>query len=163
MRRALTILLALGLVAATIAAPAVAAKKKKKPKKPTIRTFEVTYANPAFGVGGAGGSCSGCPAIPVGPSEAFAVFVVEDDVSPSGYISLAYDADGDGIQDLGAGPTVCGSTPEPVAIEPGVSYTAWPWVAGIDCPGSSSFSGTIKVMFSSDLKTLEKAMEKGRP
>jgi hypothetical protein len=157
MRRALAILLVLGLAAAMMAAPATAAKKKKK--KPTVRTFEVRYENPATGVGGIGGNCVGCPAIPVGPSETFVVIEIEDDVSPSGYIDLAYDSDGDGIQNLGAGPTVCGSTPEPVAVEPGVSYTAWPWVAGIGCPGSSSFAGTIKVMFSNDLKALEKAMK----
>jgi hypothetical protein len=157
MRRALAILLVLGVAAAMTSAPATAAKKKKK--KPTVRTFEVRYENPAFGVGGAGGVCSGCPAIAVGPDEVFAVIVIEDDVSPSGYINLAYDQDGDGVQDLGAGPQVCGSTEEPVPVEPGVSYTAWPWVAGAGCPGSSSFAGTIKVMFSNDLKALEKAMK----
>lgn len=160
MRRAMAILLAFGLLAAITAVPAEARKKKKKP---AIRTFEVRYENPSFAVGGVGGGCSGCPAIPVGPKETFAVIVIEDDVSPSGYIDLAYDSDGDGIQDLGSGPTVCGSTPEPVAVEPGVSYTAWPYLAGIDCPGSSSFAGTIKVMFSNDLKALEKAMKKARP
>ena len=158
MRRAWTVLLLLGLVASMmVAAPAEA--RKKKPKKPVIRTFEVRYENPAFGVGGAGGGCSGCPGIPVGANETFAVFMIEDDVSPSGYIDLSYDTDGDGVQNLGSGPTVCGSTPEPVAVEPGAAYTAWPWVAGIGCPGSSSYAGTIKVMFSNDAEALKKAMD----
>lgn len=158
MRRAWTILLVLGLIAGMMAAPAEA--RKKKPKKAKVRAFEVRYDNPAFGIGGVGGGCSGCPSIPVAPNETYAVFLIEDDVSPSGYINLAYDSDGDGVQDLDAGPTVCGSTPEPVEIEPGVSYTAWPWLAGTGCPGSSSFSGTIKALFSSDAKALEKAMKK---
>ncbi len=86
------------------------------------------------------------------------MIVIEDDHTPSGYIDLSYDTDGDGIQNIGSGPTVCGSTPEPVAIEPAQSYTAWPWVAGVGCPGSSSTSGTIKVMLSNDPAALEKAM-----
>lgn len=156
MRRAWTILLALGLIGGAVAAPAEAGKKK--PKKATVRTFEVRYEQPALGVGGVGGGCSGCPSIPVALNETYAVFVIEDDNSPSGYIDLSYDADGDGIQDIGSGPTVCGSTPEPVAVEPGASYTAWPWAGGAGCPGSSSTSGTIKVMFSNSAAALEKAM-----
>jgi len=159
MRRVLTVFLVIGLLAATMAVPAEAGKKKKKKKKAAaVRTFEVRYENPAFGFGGVGGTCSGCPAIAFGPEETFAVFVIEDDVSPSGYIDLAYDQDGDGIQDLGAGPQVCGATEEPVAVEP-VGYTAWPWAVGAGCPGSSSIAGTIKVMASSSLVALEKAMK----
>ncbi len=156
MRRTLTTLLALGLVAATLAAPAEAGKKKKKP---VVRTFEVRYEQPAFGVGGVGGGCSGCPSIATMTNETYAVFVIEDDNTPTGYIDLSYDPDGDGVQNIGSGPTICGSTPEPVAIEPGQSYTAWPWVAGAGCPGGSSTSGTIKAMFSSDPAALEKAMK----
>lgn len=158
MRRVWTVMLVLGLMAGMMAAPAEAGKKKRK--KPTVRTFEVRYENPAFGVGGVGGGCSGCPTIALGPTEKFAVILIEDDMSPSGYVDLAYDEDGDGTQDLGAGPTVCGSTPEPVKVEPGIGYTAWPWPAGIGCPGSSSVAGTIKVLASSDAAALEKAMKK---
>ncbi len=158
MRRVWTVLLVLGLIAGMMAAPAEAGKKKK-PKKPAVRTFEVRYENPAFGVGGVGGGCSGCPSIAFAPNEKYAVFIIEDDVSPSGYINLAYDQDGDGVQDLGAGPTVCGSTPEPAEIDATAVYTVWPWAAGIECPGSSSIAGTVKVMASSSAKALAKAME----
>lgn len=159
MRRALTILLVLGLAAGMLAAPAQAGKKKRK-KVAAVRTFEVAYSNPAFGVGGVGGGCSGCPSIVLGPEEQYAAFFITDDASPSGYIDLSYDEDGDGVQDLGSGPTVCGSTPEPVEVESGASYTAWPWAAGVGCPGSSSVSGTIKVLASSSETALEKAIEK---
>lgn len=158
MRRLWTIALVLGLIAGSMAAPAQAGKKKVK--KAAVRTFEVRYENPAFGVGGVGGGCSGCPDVVFGPEEKYAVFIIEDDVSPSGYINLSYDQDGDGVQDLGAGPTVCGSTTEPAEIEAGTAYTAWPWLAGSECPGSSSVAGTIKVLTSSSETALAKAVEK---
>ena len=160
MRRALTVLLVLGLAAGMLAAPAQAGKKKKK-KVAAVRTFEVRYENPAFGLGGVGGGCSGCPGIVFGPEEKYAVFIIEDDMSPSGYIDLSYDQDGDGVQDLGSGPTVCGSnTDAPAEVEAGASYTAWPWAAGIGCPGSSSVAGTIKVLASSSETALAKAVAK---
>lgn len=158
MKKVVAILMLVGLVAGLMSAPAGAAKKKKKP---TVRTLEVAYSN-SVAIGGLGGTCpaGNCPAIPTGANEYFAMFFIEDDFSPSGYISLAYDPDGDGIDNLGAGPTVCGSTPEPVAVEPGISYTAWPFIAGTECPGSSSFSGTITALFSSDPEALKAAAAK---
>ena len=157
MKRYLALALTLGLLAGMMGVPAEAKKKKKA----TVRVFEVRYENPAFGVGGAGGGCSGCPAIAVGANETYAIIQVIDDNSPTGYISLNYDTDGDGVQNVGSGPVVCGSTPEPVAMEPGAGYTAWPWAAGIECPGASSTAGTIKVLFSNDPAALEKAAAKG--
>ena len=154
MKKYLAVTLALGLLAGTMTAPAEAGKKK-----PTVRAFEVRYENPAFGVGGVGGGCSGCPAVAVGPNETYALIEIVDDASPTGYVSFNYDADGDGIQDVGSGPVVCGSTPEPVAMEPGAGYTAWPWPAGIECAGSST-AGTIKVLFSSSPDALKKAAAK---
>lgn len=157
MKKSLSIALALGLLTGTMSFPAEAAKKKKA----TVRVFEVRYENPAFGVGGVGGGCSGCPAIPVGPKESYAIIEIIDDASPTGYVSLNYDSDGDGIQNVGSGPVVCGSTPEPVAMEPGAGYTAWPWAAGIECPGASSTAGTIRVLLSSDPAALKAAAAKG--
>lgn len=157
MRRVWTIMLVLGLIAGAMAAPAEAGKKKKK-KVAAVRTFEVRYENPAFGLGGVGGGCSGCPSVAFSAEEKYAVIIIEDDVSPSGYIGLAYDSDGDGLQDMG--PAVCGETSEPMEIEPGTGYTAWPWLAGSECPGSSSVAGTIKVLASSSETALAKAVEK---
>jgi hypothetical protein len=154
MKRYLAAILALGLLAGAMGVPAEAAKKKKKP---TVRVYEVRYENPAFGVGGVGGGCSGCPSIPVGLDETYALIEVIDDNSPTGYISMNYDSDGDGIQNVGSGPVVCGSTPEPVSMEHGASYTAWPWPAGIECPGAASTAGTIRVLFSNSPAALEKA------
>lgn len=158
MRRFVTILMILGLVAGMTASPAGA---KKKSKKPAVRTFEAAYSN-SLAIGGIGGACAAgnCPDIAVAPDEHFALFYIEDDFSPSGYVELTYDANGDGVQGDGEGPLVCGSTPEPVSVEAGVVYTAWPYMVGTGCPGSSSFSGTIKVLFSSSLQALEKAAEK---
>ena len=155
MKRYVAVALTLGLLAGMMAMPAEAGKKKKK--KPTVRVLEVAYGNPAIGVGGVGGGCSGCPAVGVGADEAFAVIQISDDLSPSGYASFNYDSDGDGVQNLGSGPVVCGSTEEAVPMEPGAAYTAWPWAAGIECPGGSSTSGTITIFLSSDKAAAEKA------
>lgn len=156
MKKTLGVILILGLLVGAMSLPAEAGKKKKK-KKPTVREVVVRYENPAFGVGGVGGGCSGCPSVPTGPDERFAIIQIKDDVSPSGYVSFAYDSDGDGVQNLTAGPSVRGETPEPVAMEPNTSYTAWPWAAGTGCPGSSSTSGEIRVLVSSDADALKKA------
>ena len=159
MRRMTTILLVMGLVGAGMAAPADAAKKKKKP---TVRVVEAPYTQPALGVGGVGGACpaGACPTIGTATNETYAMVFIEDDLSPSGYVSFNYDTDGDGFQNPGSGPDVCGSTPEPVAMEPGVAYTAWPWTVGIACRGSASTSGTIKVLLSSDPAALLAAAKK---
>lgn len=159
MRRVTTILLVIGLVGAVMAVPAEAGKKKKKA---TVRVVEATYTQPAAGVGGIGGGCpaGACPDIVTLTNETYAVIVVEDDASPSGYVSFNYDPDGDGFQNPGSGPDVCGSTPEPVAMEPGTTYTAWPWLIGTACPGSASTSGTIKVLLSSDPALLEAELAK---
>ena len=156
MKRTAMILLVLGLVGAGMAAPADAAKKKKKA---TVRVVEAPYTQPAAGVGGVGGACpaGACPTFATALNETYAIIIIEDDVSPSGYVSFNYDTDGDGFQNPGSGPDVCGSTPEPVAMEPGVAYTAWPWPVGPACPGSTSTSGTIKMLLSSDPAALEAA------
>lgn len=155
MRRYLAVLLAIGVLAGMMGAPADA-KKRKKAK---VREVLVTYGQPAIGVGGVGGGCSGCPGVATASNETFAIVQITDDLSPSGYVTLNYDSDGDGIQDLGPG--ICGETPEPIAVEPATAYTAWPWIAGIDCPGASSTSGTIRVLLSSDPAVLVKAAAKG--
>lgn len=159
MRRAATILLVMGLVGAGMAAPADAAKKKKKA---VVRVVEAFYTQPAVGVGGVGGACpaGACPSIATATNETYAIIVVEDDHSPSGYVSFNYDSDGDGFQNPGSGPDVCGSTPEPVAVEPGVSYTAWPWPVGVPCPGSASTSGKITMLLSNDPAALTAAAAK---
>lgn len=157
MKRITSILLVVGLVGAGMAAPAAAAKKKKK--KPAVRTVELTYTQPAAGVGGVGGGCpaGACPSLATLTTETYAMIFVQDDVSPSGYVSFNYDTDGDGFQNPGSGPDVCGATAEPVAVEPGVAYTAWPWTVGTACQGSASTSGTIKILLSSDPAALEAA------
>lgn len=161
MRRIFAFALTLGLLAGMLTVPAEAAKKKKKQKKQaTVRVFEVRYENPAFGVGGVGGGCSACPTIGIGSDETFAFIQIIDDNTTTGYASFNYDSDGDGVQNLGSGPVVCGETTEPVAVEPGASYTAWPWLVGTECPGASSTAGTIKLYLSSDIAAIEKAVAK---
>ena len=158
MKRAWTILLVLGLVGSAMAVPAEAKKKKKA----TVRVVEATYDQPALGLGGVAGGCpaGACPTIAVATNETYAMIFIEDDVSPSGYVDFSYDTDGDGFQNPGSGPTVCGSTPEPVAVEPATAYTAWPWTVGAGCQGSASTSGTITVLLSSDPAALKAAAEK---
>jgi hypothetical protein len=152
MKKTFSIALILGLIVGATGLPAEAKKKKAK-----AREISVRYENPAIGVGGLGGGCLGCPTIATGTGEVFAIIQIVDDASPSGYVSFNYDSDGDGIQNIGSGPIVCGETPEPIAVEPATTYNIWPWAAGIECPGSSSTAGEVKMFVGSSPEAVAKA------
>lgn len=148
MKRFLIVLLALGLVAGALSAPATAKKKKKKKPKRIERVAEARYEAPSgIGVGGVGGACSGCPALPNSSEETWIKVEVTDDVAPIAGVELSYgDLDGDGFHDGGV--FVCGET-EWIEIPPSVELQSFPWIiGGTECPGGAATSGTIKITYS---------------
>jgi hypothetical protein len=147
MRRTVTALLVLGLIAGSLAAPAEAGKKKKKKPKKTTRTLEVRYDNPAIGSPGIGGFTT-TPGVTTAPKEVFVSVEQTDDISPLPFVRLAWDTDGDGTNDTGF--TVCGGkTEEPAPIPGGIELNIFPYVApGPQCPTGFNTAGTIKFTFS---------------
>lgn len=151
MRRTITTLLVLSLIGGAFAAPAAnAAKKKKKPKR-VERTAEGTYDLPAIGAGGLGicfPGTIGCIAFGATAEEKFIEVSVKDQLGQNVYASVSQDIDGDNRGDQGF--NICGSTTEPMPIEPGVEVIVFIWEGpGIrpPCAGASS-SGKVTVTFS---------------
>lgn len=150
MKKAILIVLVIGLVAGALSAPAVAGKKKKKKNKRVERVMEGRYEFPAgIGSNSVGGACSGCPAFPNGPDETWVKIEITDDVTPVAAVDFSFgDMDGDGFHDGGL--YVCGSTDGWVEIPPSVELQSFPWILpSTDCPQGSSTSGTIKITYSS--------------
>jgi hypothetical protein len=142
MRKALASALTLGVLAGALIAPSAEAGKKAKRVE---RKVKIPYDNPAIGVAGIG-ACSGCPQIATGPKDLYASVKAIDDVSPTAYVDISWDTDGDEINDTGF--VVCGKTEEPQPIPGGTTLVAFPWVfPGPDCLGFST-SGTLKITFS---------------
>ena len=130
MRKTITALLAVGLIAGAFMAPAAdAAKKKKKPYK---RVASYEYMVPAFGQADVGGSCpnaaSGCATFPTTPKDKFVQVTIEDTSGTpvSGTISHP-DQNGDGfVESLGS---FCGESTK-VAIQPGAEVIVFPYMIG---------------------------------
>ena len=156
MRKTVTLLVILGLLAGAMAAPAEAKKKKKK-KKP--RVVEVEYTGGGIGViaaGLGGGICpmtepgSGeCIEIPLMPGEKYVKVEVKDatGLGPAGFITQG-DVDGDGVAD-GYG-DFCGAHEEPVALNSPsipVRVSFYPGVCASGMP-SVPTTGTIVATFS---------------
>lgn len=155
MRKTITAVVAIGLIAGAFMAPAAEAGKKKKAKKYS-RTVEASYAHPAPGaaVGVAGvasaayGYCAGYP----GECVEFAttakdkyVKVKVDDASGQkvvGYIDQG-DVDGNGIGDLVH--YFCGEHPAAVPITAGVPV-------GVNIYSGTCDDGSTAVVTSGDIK-----------
>lgn len=148
MRRTLVVALILGLVAATMVAPAEAQKRKKKKSKRTKRVVEVRYEFPAaIGTGDVGGACAGCPSAPNAANETWMKVEVVDDFLPIGGVEISPgDLDGDGFFDSGW--FVCGES-EWLQVPGGSQMQTFPFlVSGSQCPGGGAISGTIKFTYS---------------
>ncbi len=150
MRKTTVVGLVAVLACAAGSMPAGAAKRAK-PK----RTMEMPYSEAAIGAAGAGVCLQGSSCLFFGPpargEKRFAV-VIEDDLGQPVPASVIQDTNGDGnflvTDDLTVG--ICGSTDEPVEIEPGKAVSVWVWRAGANppCPGTAT-SGTATATFSS--------------
>lgn len=144
MRKAISVLLALGLLVGAFIGTAEAGKKKKK-AAPAPYTLEVRYENPAIGTMGAG-LASGGPAIASNDTNVYVTIEIMDDNSPTGYGDFSWDTDGDGIADTGI--TVCGKTEEPLEVPANTTMTGFMWALPSPACAGFSTSGTVKATFS---------------
>lgn len=153
MKKTLTTLLTVALVAGAFALPADA--KKKKPKKPVKveRVAQGTYTAPATVVG----NCTqtdgvGCMTIPAGPEESYITAKVTDDSGQPVLVSVQADLNGDAQSDTTYG-VFCGETVEPIQVDPGVALIFWvsPLASTADragCAPGQGTAGTLDVTFS---------------
>lgn len=153
MRKSITAVLTAGLVLGAVAVPAAQAGKKKAPKR-TERVAEASYQGPAIGAAGRG-ICSpgtlGCFPFGASATEKYVSIEIADTVPSGVFASVTQDLDGDNFADTTV--DICGTTPEPVQIEPGIEVTVFLWegpgvtTAGNPCPGGAT-QGTITATFS---------------
>ena len=154
MRKTITALLAVGLIAGAFMAPAAEAGKKKKAKP---RVVTDTYDAPAIGIstpaasggisGCSGGNNIGCVEFTTSSKDKYVKIEVTDQSGQKagGYISQG-DTDGDGVGNLFG--EFCGAHPAPVAITPGVPVKVSLY-NGTCADGSQSTvtTGTVKATF----------------
>ena len=150
MRKTFVALSVASMLIGSLALPAEAGKKAKP------RKLQIEYVEPAYGTHGVGvcfeGSSCAFFGDPLG-KERFVSVTVEDDLGTDVYATLIQDTNEDGnylaTDDLTVG--FCGSTAEPVEIEPGKGVSVWVWQgpgANPPCAGGAS-SGTITTTFTS--------------
>ena len=162
MKKTLTVVLMLALIAgAFAAAPAQAKKKKKKAPVRTERVVEIEYVMGGIGISSPAASGGICPMTEPGSGECIEVPVLSAaekyikveiaDALPTtiaGFISQG-DTDGDGIGDLYG--DFCGGHEAPIALEGAGAPVRISFYAGTCADGSGvSFptTGTITVTFS---------------
>ena len=160
MRRAITILVSVGLLAGALALPADAAKKKKpkiKVPQKVERVVEIAYAEPGIGatvLGRGGGYPVGFPnsqEIPIMAEERYMKIEVIDESghAVAGYISQG-DVNGNGLNDDLYG-DFCGAHAQPLELAAPGSPIVGVYAFNGTCPdGTPSImtSGTIKITLS---------------
>lgn len=146
MRKLIVTSIIIGLLGAGMALPAEAGKRKK------VRKAEGTYENPAIGVPGVAGTSSAGGAFEFGitSKEAFIDVEIVDDGGQPVMATMSQDTDPSTTSwEIFA--TFCGSTEEPVPVEPGitvrVSVYTMPGPDQPTCTGPAT-SGVIKASFS---------------
>ena len=129
-------------------------KKSKKCKKTTGfvpgRVVELTYMGPAIGSADTVainplGLVAPVNFVP-GPGETQALIEIVDDISSNAEVNFSHDSDGDGFNDTGF--EVCGKTPQPVEMIPGMQYNVFPYLLpSTTCTDGVATSGSITVTF----------------
>lgn len=145
MRKIISVVLTIVVLAGVIAVPAAAGKKKQK-KPTTPYTSVLTYTRPALGSGGIG---LGTEPLTLSSTatHTYVSIKVADDVSPMGNVTLGWDTDGDTVADQAI--AVCGATTDPLKVPASTTFTVFPWLLpSPDCPTGFSTSGTITATFS---------------
>ena len=157
MRRTITAILAIGLVAGAFSAP-MAEAKKKKPKKYS-RTAEASYTTPPVGVSASvagtsagGGYCAGfpgdCVSFPTTAKDKYVKIKVDDSSGTNvvGYIDQG-DTTGDGVGDLVH--RFCGEHAVSVPITAGVPVGVNIYSGTCDESNpSAATTGTVTATFS---------------
>lgn len=149
MKKSVILVLVLGLIAGSFAAPAMAKKKKKKKPARVERVVETAYELGALGVGEplGTGAClaatNSCGRAATGPDEKFVTVEITDATGLPVSFSLGQDTDPAELgteHDLGE---FCGTTgDEPIEIVPGAEILVFPWTVGPAC-ASVATSGTV--------------------
>ena len=147
MKRFLVLFLVLGLLMGSIAT--ADAKKKRKPLK-IERIVEFEYACPCFGLFQFGGLTGGDPnlgggSIAIG-DESFMKGEAKDATGLPLLVSLQQDTDGDGFNNPVA--AFCGSTEEPLPINPGLEARIFLGGACADGTPTTGAGGTVTFTFS---------------
>ena len=152
MRKTITTVLAIGLVAGAFMAPAAEAKKKK----PYKRVATHNYTVPAIGAGDVGGSCPGatnsCAHFPTTAKDKYIQVTIKDQSGLPVYGTISHpDQNGDGfVESLGQ---FCGKSGK-VAIQAGAEVVIFPYLIGsvgllgTPCQGVAT-GGTITGTFTS--------------
>ena len=150
MRKTIVAIAVAGMVIGALSVPAHAGKKAKP------RKLEIKYTEPAHGTSGIGVCFEGTSCAFFGDpmlKERFVSVTVEDDLGTDVYASVIQDTNEDGnylaADDLTVG--FCGSTAEPVEIEPDKAVSVWVWQGpgpNPPCAGGAS-AGTVTATFSS--------------
>lgn len=149
MKRAISVLVMVGLLVGSVA---IAADAKRKPKK-VSREAQGSYQAPATVVG----NCTqtdgiGCMTFATGPKESYVTAKATDAHGQPVLINVAADLDGDSSSETDYG-TFCGETTEAIKIEPGAEVIFWvaPLTAApglADCHPGLATQGTLDVVFS---------------
>ena len=150
MKRALVLMMILGLIVGSIAT-AEAGKKKKRVE----RVAESVYDAPAIGTATAGGVCphatNSCALIATGAQDRFVRVDVEDATGTPVAFSLGQDTDPDALGTEVIYGDFCGTTgDEPIALEaPGLEILTFVWAWGdVACPTGIATTGTVIATFS---------------
>jgi hypothetical protein len=147
MRRALVLMIVLGLVLGSVAV----ADAKKKPKR-TTRTAEGAYDAPPLVVAGtcAQTGAVGCVLFATGADESYVTAKVTDQHGLPVLVQVSANTDGNTGDDVTFG-SFCGETTEPIKIDPGVELHFWVGAASTairGCPPGIATSGTVSATFS---------------
>lgn len=138
MRRIVMVIGLAAFLAGSVGIADAGPKKSKKVPKPY--TLELSYDHPAIGTAGYGAGYQ-VPTFVTNGTHRFLTAEIKDDLSPTPHGYLAWDTDGDGVNDTGI--TVCGATDQALELPTNTTVSIIMWaLPGPECAGFST-SGTV--------------------
>lgn len=157
MKKTITVVLTIGLLAASLAMPAEAAKKKKKkaPAPAVVqrveRTVDFEYVCPCPGTyqfGSATGTNFGGGPLPIGGEERFVSITAEDTSGQPVLVSINQDTNGDGFNDGVADVCATGEKGEAAEVTPGLEMRLFISTGPCGSGASVPLGGTLHVTLS---------------